>query len=598
VVLFYGRYGSSPAGTLLATLLALLCTWMFLQRKRPAWWMAGLCAVTLFTATLQYSPGRLVVLILLGLLVVVPLWQWRRMTWQRGVGLLLIFIAAYGVWQFETSQRRQHYFLHARGEQFFSLLENPATVETLLGKKLDRVPGRNAAETWRGQLALLNQFMQTTVPQYVSRMSPNLSAPMGGGIVDIDPPPLPLYYAPLAIFIVLGLVYSMRQLGTFTHFCLLAWVGGITLPLLMTNRVDVHRIMLFLVPLSIWAALGIREAVNILHAASIPRLARQVLGAVLLATLVYSDIHLLHRSADEIPQPFAAPLLAAEIDSISDPVVLGWDWDNREVGWLHLKMLERMRRDPQWRGERLAPGLRYAARADGGHPTPHAVHGLQTLAATHTILLAPAERFKEIAAVLQQRGVRVARRGNERFRFFRLDAGATATGVPDEEMRPLPTIVILPTPTPVTLQSGPHIPLSGLEALDVSFEFAEPRMNRTWQGGPIRMGGHVYPQGIGMHAWTRMTYAVPPEAKALQAVIGLSDGIKECTKASVTFEVEDQDGNRLYDSGLVDVSAPPIPIRVDLRGATTITLVVSDAGNGIDCDHANWALPGFLLDPS
>jgi hypothetical protein len=35
---------------------------------------------------------------------------------------------------------------------------------------------------------------------------------------------------------------------------------------------------------------------------------------------------------------------------------------------------------------------------------------------------------------------------------------------------------------------------------------------------------------------------------------------------------------------------------IDLHGATAITLVVTDGGNGRDCDHANWAQPVFLLE--
>jgi hypothetical protein len=33
-----------------------------------------------------------------------------------------------------------------------------------------------------------------------------------------------------------------------------------------------------------------------------------------------------------------------------------------------------------------------------------------------------------------------------------------------------------------------------------------------------------------------MTYAVPAGAKEQQAIVGIDDGIRECTKASVTFE--------------------------------------------------------------
>ena len=46
-VLFYGRYGSSPAGTMLAVLLAVWATWLFLERNRSACWRAVNCTASL-----------------------------------------------------------------------------------------------------------------------------------------------------------------------------------------------------------------------------------------------------------------------------------------------------------------------------------------------------------------------------------------------------------------------------------------------------------------------------------------------------------------------------------------------------------------------
>ena len=594
-VLFYGRYGSSPAGTLLAVLLALWCTWLFLERDRPAWWIALACAVSFFLATLQYSPARVVVLILLGLLFAVGLWQWRQLWWRRALGLVLIGIVAISVWRFEGSVGRQGLFLHARGEQFFSVLENPASIESLIGHKVPNAPRPGAAVDFRGKLELLYVFLQTTVPQYVNLVTPHVDRPMGGVILGIDPPPLPLYYAPAVLFLLWGMLYSFARLPAFPHLCLFAWVGGATVPLLLTNRVDVHRLMLFVIPLTIWTALGVRDAARLLSAAKVPRLLQHLIAVALVVMLVYSNIHLLYYSPDQIPQPTAGPVLVSEIAAIPTPVTLGWDWDNREFAWVQLHMLERMRTNPHWRGVRMPQGLRLELQAEGGDPGEVALRNVQQVLKTNTVLLAPAARFQKAAAALQRRGLRVAERGTPAFRFIRIDGGAAVTGVPDDEVKPLPTIIIPPTPTPIPLQGGPQISLTELEPRDVSFGFAAPRMNHTWEGGIIRMGGFTYERGIGMHAWARMTFAVPPGATALQAIAGLSDSIKECSKASVTFEVRDDKGKVLYDSGIVDSASPPIAVHVDLHGTTAITLAVTDAGDGIDCDHANWAVPSFLL---
>ena len=105
-----------------------------------------------------------------------------------------------------------------------------------------------------------------------------------------------------------------------------------------------------------------------------------------------------------------------------------------------------------------------------------------------------------------------------------------------------------------------------------------------------------YEHGIGVHAWTRMTFAVPAGATALEAVIGLADDTRECEPAAVTFEVLDSAGQVLFDSGLVARGDAPQPLRVALDAVSAVTLVVTEGGNGRDCDHANWADAAFVLD--
>jgi 4-amino-4-deoxy-L-arabinose transferase-like glycosyltransferase len=163
------------------------------------------------------------------------------------------------------------------------------------------------------------------------------------------------------------------------------------------------------------------------------------------------------------------------------------------------------------------------------------------------------------------------------------------------EGEPLPTLAIPPTPTPIALAPGERVALTELQATSVSFGFAPPRINQSWGGPPITMGGIEYERGIGVHAWCRMTYPVPSNAAELQAIVGLSDGIKECPKASVTFEIRDVHDRLLYESGIVDVFTPPKLASARVEGTPAVTLIVTDGGNGIDCDHANWAEPSFIL---
>jgi hypothetical protein len=191
--------------------------------------------------------------------------------------------------------------------------------------------------------------------------------------------------------------------------------------------------------------------------------------------------------------------------------------------------------------------------------------------------------------------LRVAEERSAGIVFVRADAGAGASGVPDGELRLFSPVAVLPTPTPPRLRRGRKIWLSDLQPSNVSFGFAQPRINTTWNGGEVRMGGVLYERAIGTHAWTKMTYAVPTNAVVFEAIVGLSDEILGCERASVVFEVLDHAGRVLATSGVVDASTPPQLIVARLRGEREIVLSVTDAGDGRDCDHANWGSPAFAL---
>ena len=60
------------------------------------------------------------------------------------------------------------------------------------------------------------------------------------------------------------------------------------------------------------------------------------------------------------------------------------------------------------------------------------------------------------------------------------------------------------------------------------------------------------------------------------------------TKGSVVFQVW-ADGVKLHDSGVLTGSAPPQTVSVDVSGRRQLSLVVTDGGDGVNSDHADWA---------
>lgn len=155
--------------------------------------------------------------------------------------------------------------------------------------------------------------------------------------------------------------------------------------------------------------------------------------------------------------------------------------------------------------------------------------------------------------------------------------------------------LVKPVAVHVEMKSGPQIRIGELTPKDVTFGFMPPVVDATWQGSPIIMHEVTYDHGLGVHAWSRSTYAVPAGAVEFQAVVGLSDWARASGTPEVTFEVWGGHGERLYDSGPVNRDSPPMLVDVPVLNQDSITLVVTNGSNGGDWDHANWGDAAFLL---
>ncbi len=105
-------------------------------------------------------------------------------------------------------------------------------------------------------------------------------------------------------------------------------------------------------------------------------------------------------------------------------------------------------------------------------------------------------------------------------------------------------------------------------------------------GEPIQIHGHRYARGIGHHAHGELAILLDGAFAVFEAEVGL----QPCgsNDGSVIFRVY-VDQEKRYESGVLRVANDPVPLRVELAGAGELRLEVSDAGDGITCDMANWA---------
>jgi len=132
-----------------------------------------------------------------------------------------------------------------------------------------------------------------------------------------------------------------------------------------------------------------------------------------------------------------------------------------------------------------------------------------------------------------------------------------------------------------------------LERLDISNmsqDYGSARRRRSVDEQPLTLHGVVYPHGIGTHAHSEMVVLLGGAATRFVSMVGVDDEKKGA--GSVRFEVT-VDGKQRTSTKILRGGDEPALIDVDLTGAKTMSLVVDDAGDGIDSDHGDWA--GALL---
>ncbi|MGP4005925.1 NPCBM/NEW2 domain-containing protein [Streptomyces sp. 4N124] len=105
-------------------------------------------------------------------------------------------------------------------------------------------------------------------------------------------------------------------------------------------------------------------------------------------------------------------------------------------------------------------------------------------------------------------------------------------------------------------------------------------------GNPITIGGVAYAKGLGVHAESAVEYYAGGACETVTADVGVDD--EKGANGTVAFEIW-ADGTKAASTGVLTNAMPAQPLTADVTGAQLIRLVVTDGGDGIDSDHADWA---------
>jgi hypothetical protein len=125
-------------------------------------------------------------------------------------------------------------------------------------------------------------------------------------------------------------------------------------------------------------------------------------------------------------------------------------------------------------------------------------------------------------------------------------------------------------------------------------DYGSLRRSLSVDGKPIRVGGKAYAHGLGTHANSQVHYAVNNRYQRFEAEVGVDD--EKDGGGTVAFQVA-ADGKKIFDSGVMRGKQPAQKVSVSLDGVEELLLIVTDAGDGINSDHADWADARLIGNP-
>lgn len=115
-----------------------------------------------------------------------------------------------------------------------------------------------------------------------------------------------------------------------------------------------------------------------------------------------------------------------------------------------------------------------------------------------------------------------------------------------------------------------------------------------YDGQTLSLRGNKFMRGFGVHANSELDFNLTGGSYSrFRATVGVDDEVDGLGSVIFKIYVNKEPAPRFVSPTLTGESAA-LPIDVDISGATLLRLVVSDAGNDNDFDHADWALPRLI----
>lgn len=128
--------------------------------------------------------------------------------------------------------------------------------------------------------------------------------------------------------------------------------------------------------------------------------------------------------------------------------------------------------------------------------------------------------------------------------------------------------------------------ISSLDLQKVTQGWGSPQADKAVGGAKMKIGGQTFEHGLGTHAESAFRLGLDGKGERFTAKVGIDD--ETSGNGSVVFKVFG-DKKLLWESGVMKGNQPAKEISVALTGFNELLLIVEDAEDGIDFDHADWA---------
>ena len=146
-------------------------------------------------------------------------------------------------------------------------------------------------------------------------------------------------------------------------------------------------------------------------------------------------------------------------------------------------------------------------------------------------------------------------------------------------------IIILLASTCIACSQKETIFLDEMDLSSMEAGWGTPQINKSITNGPLLINGQEFERGIGTHAVSTFLIDLQSNAIEFSARFGVDDASVE--NGSIQFYLIG-DKKIIWESKIMKKGSDARDCVVSLKGVEKLGLLVTDGGDGISYDHANW----------